>query len=308
MRFPYVGSGPYCYTNSLTMVLGAQAPGTHIVECLTGSPFGVQLIGGRVPFFDPYGWDPEIGLNAAIGLLGLRCERTEGGSPEDAAKRLRAASEQGPVLVGPLDMGLLLHQPGSGTAQGADHYVVVIEVAETTVVFHDPHGHPYASLPSDAFMQAWRADEVAYIETPYVMRTGFRREAEVAPADALRASLPAAASWLAGRYDLPNAPGSSGGADALAELSAWLERGLAPETRHMLESFGLRAGARRLSDAATCFDLIGLSGAAEAAAAQARRLGALQYELVTGNDTAVAAGLRALAPGYDRLRELIEAA
>ncbi|MEV6166400.1 hypothetical protein AB0L71_31660 [Streptomyces sp. NPDC052052] len=308
MRFPYVGSGPYCYTNSLTMMWGSEAPGTHIVECLTGSPFGVQLIGGRVPFFDPYGWDPEIGLNAAIGLLGWRCERTDGGTPEEAAQRLRAACEEGPVLVGPLDMGLLLHQPGSGTAQGADHYVVVLAVEEGTVVFHDPHGHPYASLPLDAFLESWRGEEVAYITTPYVMRSRFVRETRIEPGEALRASLPEAARWLAGRYDLPNAPGSSGGVDALAGLAGQLERGLAPETRQMLESFGFRAGARRLCDAATCLDLIGRKDAADAAAGQARRLGALQYELVAGNDGAVAAGLRALAPGYDRLRELIEAA
>jgi hypothetical protein len=212
------------------------------------------------------------------------------------------------VLVGPLEMGLLLHQPGSGTAQGADHYVVVIEVNDGTVVFHDPHGHPYASLPPAAFMESWRGDEIAYTKTPYIMRTAFVRETQVDPLDALRASLPAAAQWLAGRYELPNPPGSSGGTAALKELADQVDAGLDSDIRRMLESFGFRAGARRLSDAATCLDLIGLTGAADVAVGQARRLGALQYELVAGNDRAVGTGLRELAPGYEELRDALEAA
>ncbi|MFG2560389.1 hypothetical protein [Streptomyces sp. NPDC048496] len=48
---------------------------------LTGSPFGVQLIVGTRPLFEPYGWDPEIGLDAAIELLGWSCRRSDGGTP-----------------------------------------------------------------------------------------------------------------------------------------------------------------------------------------------------------------------------------
>ncbi|MDX6311267.1 MAG: hypothetical protein QOF44_731 [Streptomyces sp.] len=128
MTLPYTGSGPYCYANSLAMVLGEHAPPTGVIECLTGSPFGFELLAGTLPFFDPYGWDPELGLDAAIGSLGWTCERTDGGSPEEAMARLRKACADGPVLTGPLEMGLLTHQPGMNAAIGADHYVVVLAV------------------------------------------------------------------------------------------------------------------------------------------------------------------------------------
>ncbi|MFD7917556.1 hypothetical protein ACFV30_44015, partial [Streptomyces sp. NPDC059752] len=107
----YVGSGPYCYTNSLAMMLGEESPSTSVIETLTGSPFGAQLIGGSLPLFDPYGWHPETGLDAAIALLGWSCERSDGGTPAEALERLRTACSRGPVLVGPVDMGLLLYQP-----------------------------------------------------------------------------------------------------------------------------------------------------------------------------------------------------
>jgi hypothetical protein len=67
---PYIGSGPYCYANSLAMLLGPDAPPPSMIEVLTGSPFGLELLAGRLPLFDPYGWDPDRGLDDAIGLLG----------------------------------------------------------------------------------------------------------------------------------------------------------------------------------------------------------------------------------------------
>ncbi|WP_153054565.1 hypothetical protein [Planomonospora sphaerica] len=66
----YVGFGPYCYANSLAMVLSGEVPPPAVIEVLTGSPYGMQLIGGRLPLFNSFGWDPVVGLDAAIGLVG----------------------------------------------------------------------------------------------------------------------------------------------------------------------------------------------------------------------------------------------
>ena len=110
----YIGSGPYCYANSLAMMLGSAAPEPAVIEVLTGSPFGAELIGGVMPFFDPLGWDPGIGLDAAIDLLGWTCRRSAAGSDTDAAARLREASASRPLLAGPVEFGLLLHHAETG--------------------------------------------------------------------------------------------------------------------------------------------------------------------------------------------------
>ena len=60
----FIGSGPYCYANSLAMMLGSAAPEPAVIEVLTESPFGAELLGGVTPFFSPSGWDPGIGLDA----------------------------------------------------------------------------------------------------------------------------------------------------------------------------------------------------------------------------------------------------
>lgn len=298
----YIGSGPYCYANSLAMMLGSAGPGPPVIEVLTGSPFGAELVGGVTPFFHPPGWDPGIGLDAAIGLLGWTCRRSGGGSGADAAARLAEARESRPLLAGPLEFGLLLHHPNSGTAVGSDHYVVVTGVADGMVRFHDPHGHPYATLPADDFLTAWRADSIGYAAEPFTARAGFERVRDVDPAAALRRARPAAARWLAGDADRPAPAGSLGGAAAVGRLAELVEAGLESWQHDHLAYFAIRVGARRLSDAAACLAFIGENTAASIAGEQARLVGAMQHPLVTGDRITLARLLRRLAPSYEQLR------
>jgi hypothetical protein len=298
----YIGSGPYCYANSLAMMLGSAAPEPAVIEVLTGSPFGAELIGGATPFFNPLGWDPGIGLDAAIDLLGWTCQHSAAGSDTDAAAQLRGASASHPLLVGPVELGLLLHHPGSGTAIGSDHYMVVTGVENNIVRFHDPHGHPYATLPIDDFIAAWRAESIGYPAKQFTARTDFQRVRDVDSATALRQALPRAARWLAEDADLPVPPGSLGGAAALERLAELVENGLEPWQHGHLSYFAIRVGARRLTDAATCLALIGENKAADIADEQARLVGALQHPLVTDDRATVARLLRRLAPTYEQLR------
>ena len=297
----YIGSGPYCYANSLAMMLDSAAPEPALIEVLTGSPFGAALISGIAPFFNPLGWDPGIGLDAAIDLLGWTCRLSAAGSDTDAAARLREASADNPLLAGPVEFGLLLHHPGSGSVLGSDHYVVVTGVEDGLVRFHDPHGHPHATLPAADFIAAWRADSIGYATGPCTVRAGFRRVFDVDAATALRRALPAAVRWLAGDAGRPVPPGSLGGAAALERLAGLVETGLESWQHDHLGYFAIRVGARRLADAAACLAFIGENQAASIADRQARLVGALKYPLVTDDRAAVARLLRQLAPTYEQL-------
>jgi hypothetical protein len=125
MTARYIGSGPYCYANCMAMAL-ADGTDPGLLEVLTGSPFGLELLGGRRPLFNPLGWDPQIGIDTALDLLGWSCQRSDGGDADAALTRLRHAAGGGPVLAGPVEMGLLRHQPDAAGAIGADHYVMVV--------------------------------------------------------------------------------------------------------------------------------------------------------------------------------------
>lgn len=286
-----MGSGPYCYANSLRMVLGPAAPEPSVIEVLTGSPFGLHQRGEEF-YFDPLGWDPGIGLDTALDLLGWTCERSCGGSAAEAAQRLRDAD--GPVLVGPVEMGLLGHRPGPGTAIGADHFVVVLGVVDDVVRFHDPHGHPFATLPVEHFLSAWESNSFCYPAEPFTMRSRFRRSRPVDVEEALRRSLPLARRRLAPDGESPGA--------AAERLAGLVAVGLAPAQVGHLVHFAVQVGARRLADAADCLTRIGLDRAAAVAARQAQLVGGLQYPFVAGDRDAAAALLRRLAPTYDELR------
>jgi hypothetical protein len=305
MHFPYVGSGPYCYANAFAMMLGRRAPSTAVIEFATGSPFGMQLVGGTLPFFDPYGWTPEAGFDDALAAMGWTSDVERGRDADDALSRLHAALAAGPVWIGPVEMGHLSHQPNMTGPIGADHYVVVLEVADGRVLMHDPQGYPYATLPLAEFMAAWRAETVGY-GSPFTLRRNFRQIAEVAEEEVIRAALPAAIRWLSMR-EAPRMPeGSCGNGKAAENLADRLEAGCDDDLRGHLIHFAVRVGARRADDAATCLARIGFDEPARLMARQACLIGSLQHPLVAGDDAGAAAILRSLAPVYGELLAALE--
>lgn len=304
MHVNYVGSGPYCYANSFAMMFGNAAPSVAVIEFATSSPFGMQLIGGKLPLFDPYGWDPEQGFDDTLDALGWASDLSGRGTADDALARLKAALANGPAWVGPLEMGHLHHQPGMRGPIEADHYVVVLEVDGERVLMHDPQGYPYATLPLADFMTAWAAKTLSY-GTPYAMRTAFRRVAERSELEMIEASLPAAKRWLAmeGVSGMPEGSLSNGA--AAERLAGMIEAGCDDGLRSHMIHFAIRVGARRANDAATCLARIGRTEAAAIAAGQARLIGSLQHPLVVGDDKTAATQLLKLAPTYERLRAVL---
>lgn len=283
------------------MLLGAQAPSTAVIEVATGGPFGMQLIGGTLVFFDAYGWNPEMGSDQALGAIGWTSTVSKGGDAGEALGRLAAAATKGPVWVGPVEMGHLHHQPEMTGPIGADHFVVVLDVNDERVLVHDPHGYPYVQVPIDDFMTAWRAETVSYGDR-YTMRTDFVKVADVTDADAIRSIIPTAIERLSMRTGQEMPPGSLGNGEAAERVAQMIEGGAGDGLREHLIYFAIRVGARRLSDTADCLLLAGYAEAADIAATQARLVGSMQHPMVTGNLPRAAAALRELAPTYDRLR------
>lgn len=304
---PYVGNGPYCFTNSLLMILGEAAPPTGVVETLTASPFGFQLLGGELPLFDPYGWNPDLGLDQAVELLGYRCRRTTHETAADALVGLESALAAGPVLVGPVDMGLLAHQPGSDRAAGADHFVVALASGEDSIRFHDPQGHAHVVLPTEVFLDAWHAERIGYLaeEEAFVMRTDFERVSCIAMREALDTSRDLARRWALGREELPVPPGTLGGRGAYEQFAEQLPT-VRSGTLDLLSQFSIPVGARRRSDAASCFEATGSSDLAECFAEQAVTVGSLQYAAALGDTATMALGFRRLGELHDDLIAALE--
>lgn len=294
----YIGSGPYCYANTLCMVVDANWH-PHLVETLTGSPFGFQMA-GPLPLFDPVGWDPDTGLDQALSLLGWDCDRETFSSEDEAFGRLAELTAAGAVFVGPLELGLLAHQPGSDRPLGADHFVAVLEAGPEGVTMHDPQGHPYAWLPREAFLAAWGSDTLAYGNGRFPLRTGFRRTSERTIDDALRDLVPLARDWARGGAE------GRGSADALHALAESADAGLGAPALPVLQNFSLRLGARRRADAAAV--LGDWPRVADVLDRQARTLGRAQLAAVRDDARQLAHAFREIAALHDEMVDALTAA
>lgn len=290
------------------MVLGKNAPSTAVIEFAIGGPFGMQMInlpGKRLFFFDPYGWDPSKGFDNALKAMGWRCTEVVGTDEMDALAKLHAAVENGPVFVGPVEMGHLRHQPIADGPMGADHYVVVLQVDQGSVLMHDPAGYPYATLPVDKFMAAWKTDTLGYGKS-YSMRTNFEQVQRFSDEEIIRRCIPSALDYLkmSSGDDMP--PGSKGNAEAAESLAKAIESDFTNELRNTLIFFAVQVGARRAADAASCLSRIGYNKSSDVMGDIAQIIGSLQYPLVIKNTTVAASLLRKLGPLYDKMTAALE--
>lgn len=270
----YLGNSPYCYANTLAMTIGVPVD-APLIEVLTGSAFGYQRI-GPLPLFDPPGWDPDRGLDQALRIMGVEHERLTFDTASEALATLRRLAADGPVFVGPLDMGLLRYQAGSDRPTGADHFVAVLDVSDERVMMHDPQGHPFVTLPVVDFLNAWGSDTIDYADGRFPLRTGFTAPVGT-PGEWVSASLPDALNWAEGNEAIPVFP--PGNEQGLREFAEEVRCGAISEvTADVLRSFALRLGARRRSDAADA-----LSGYPELASSlrhQAEIIGAGQLDAI----------------------------
>jgi hypothetical protein len=299
---PYVGSGDYCYVNSLYMsLLGGgeapdQVPSPGFLECLTTMPFGnTYLTGPRLFLFDAF--DPHQGLTRAIETLGWTCRLEQGGDERSALERLRAATQHGPVLIGPLDMGYLTYQPNHSFLGGADHFVTVLAVEQDHVLVHDPKGFPYATLPFDALLQAWRAERIPYIDETYTMRADFRQLEMVSRKAMIERTLPYIRENV--QRD-PNGPEVYGSVRALHMLAETLHAEVPEHLAGHLLYFALPLAIRRNLDAQAFLIEGNRPEAAELREQQARLLGQAQHPGVQHSWSSVAALIEQVADREER--------
>ena len=74
---------------------------------------------------------------------------------------------EGPVMLGPLDMGELPYHPSARGANGVDHFVLALHTEDGAVVVQDPAGYPAMPIDVEALDRAWWADLIEYRRGAY---------------------------------------------------------------------------------------------------------------------------------------------
>lgn len=166
---PFCGRMSYCYSKCLKMILdwkGDQYP-LPFLECLTTVPFGFVYIAGERGGFAVNGFNPHLGVRRALEALGYRYQFRWFEDEAQALSHLRSALEEGPVILGPVDMGYLSYSPWRRLQAGSDHYLVLTHFDGETPIVNDPDGYLQAPLPIEDLLTAWRAERIGYREGPY---------------------------------------------------------------------------------------------------------------------------------------------
>jgi hypothetical protein len=305
---PYVGSGDYCFSNSLHMsLLGSGAtyeslPTTGFLECLTTLPFGYTYLKEAELFFFS-GPNPDLGLTRAIETLGWTCKLECGGDEGEALARLRAAVQQAPVLVGPVNMGYLTYNPNHPYLLGADHYIMVLSIEQDHALVHDPKGFPCAALPVETLLKAWRAEEMdlVYTDEPYNLRTDFRPVEPNSRKQMIERTLPFIRANV--RQELWK-PEMYGGVTALRMLAQTLHAQVPEKLAVHLCYFALPLGLRHKVDAQVFLREGNQSEAAELVEEQARLLGQAQYAGVQHEWSSVASLIEQVAILEERVIDI----
>ena len=101
----------------------------------------------------------------------------------DPIPGLLAAMRDGPVILGPLSLGLLPYNPYTRGEKGADHYVLAHAVDVDHIVLHDPWGFPCIRITVEHLRWAWEAPDIEYKQGYYRSWTQPRQMNQPSPRD-----------------------------------------------------------------------------------------------------------------------------
>ncbi|CAH1193434.1 hypothetical protein PAECIP111893_00462 [Paenibacillus plantiphilus] len=169
----YIGNGAYCYANSTAMLLESigERISPSVIEVLTGVGFGAVWEESQQAAWFNGDHTPDAGIDNALKLLGFTAVGSPPLSEEDGAPlaALREALSQGPVVIGPLDMGMLTYNPNHSYLGGCDHYVLAHRMDDQFIYIHDPGGYPHVKLSHASLIEAWKAENIQWKRRPYRM-------------------------------------------------------------------------------------------------------------------------------------------
>ncbi|MXX19666.1 MAG: hypothetical protein F4X03_12475 [Dehalococcoidia bacterium] len=248
----YIGNGPYCYANSAAMLLDSvgETIEPRLLEVLSGVGLGAfWLAESQTLFLSGWASMPDVGLSRAFGLLGFKvAEEAESDGAPMPAEALARQLDDGPVLLGPLDVGELPYQPDSQGGNGVDHFVLALGFEGDEVVLHDPDGYPAVPIALEALDRAWKADLIEYRRGSYRRWHSPVRVESPAPEEISGMAIQSfAQAYGESRATVPS--GVAIGPDAVESLAATLRAGdLGEQGLEHLRRFALPLGVRRALD------------------------------------------------------------
>ena len=180
----YFGDVSLCYSYSLAMALDTYGYDfkAEFLEAIMVMGNGASIVKEDeqhpLVFFD--NGMPDLSISHSLKILGYDYEdfylkdRAEV-DLEEIKRKLETFLFNGPVVLGPLDMGHLTYNPNHTILYGVDHFVTVYGIDEQYLYLHDPAGFACMKVAFKDFLEAWKAEAIDYKRGAYSMWGNFKK-------------------------------------------------------------------------------------------------------------------------------------
>ena len=180
----YFGDVSLCYSYSLAMALDAYGYDfkADFLEAIMvmGNGAGIVKEDDQHPlvFFD--NGMPDLSISHSLKILGFDYEDfyLKDGTEVDLEEikgKLETFLSNGPVVLGPLDMGHLTYNPNHTILYGVDHFVTVYALDGQYLYLHDPAGFACMKVAFSDILEAWKAEAIDYKRGAYSMWGNFKK-------------------------------------------------------------------------------------------------------------------------------------
>ena len=180
----YFGDVSLCYSYSLAMALDSYGYDfkAEFLEAIMVMGNGASIVkeDERHPlvFFD--NGMPDLFISHSLKILGFDYEDfyLKNGAEvdlEEIKRKLETFLSNGPVVLGPLDMGHLTYNPNHTILYGVDHFVTVYGIDDQYLYLHDPAGFACMKVTFKDILEAWKAEAIDYKRGAYSMWGNFKR-------------------------------------------------------------------------------------------------------------------------------------
>lgn len=180
----YFGDVSLCYSYSLAMALDAYGYDfkAEFLEAIMVMGNGASIVKEDeqhpLVFFD--NGMPDLSISHSLKILGFDYEDfylKDGAEVdlEEIKRKLETFLSNGPVVLGPLDMGHLTYNPNHTILYGVDHFVTVYALDGQYLYLHDPAGFACMKVTFTDIIEAWKAEAIDYKRGSYSMWGNFKK-------------------------------------------------------------------------------------------------------------------------------------
>lgn len=180
----YFGDVSLCYSYSLAMALDGYGYDfkADFLEAIMVMGNGASIVKEDdqhpLVFFD--NGMPDLSISHSLKILGFDYEDfylKDGAEVnlEEIKRKLETFLFNGPVVLGPLDMGHLSYNPNHTILYGVDHFVTVYDIDDQYLYLHDPAGFACMKVAFNDILEAWKAEAIDYKRGVYSMWGNFKK-------------------------------------------------------------------------------------------------------------------------------------